>query len=187
MGDRGDDRHGMGPLEHRLFVCGLRKGIPEDEVEDEMRRYGRVLDLRVRSSPKDTFCFVQFDGVRALERAIDGFQDSDYSSLGDSVRVAPATEDKKRQGGSDKWSDGRDGGRDDRWWGGRGDWRDGGDRGRDGGDRGRDGGWSQRDWDRRALGTRPFAEPAAGGAQSSNPAGQLRAAGPLQDQDREPS
>ncbi|CAK0897632.1 unnamed protein product, partial [Prorocentrum cordatum] len=131
------DRDGMGPLRHRMFVCGLHRNIPEEEVLDEMSRFGKVLDVKVRSSVKDTFAFVQFGDSRSIERAIEELNDSRGSPLGDTVSANFATADSKRGGGSD-WADGRGGG---------GRWGGGGDR-REDGDRGRGGDWSRRDWDR---------------------------------------
>lgn len=104
---------------------------------DEMKRFGKVLDVKVRSSVRDTFAFVQFADARSIERAIEEFNGSAGSPLGDTVSANFATEDTKRDRGGHERADDRGGGR----WGGSGDRREDGDRGR-GGD------WRSRDWDR---------------------------------------
>lgn len=130
------DRHEMGPLKHRMFLCGLHKNIPEEEVLDEMRRFGKVHDVKVRSSPKDTFAFVQFSDQRSIDWAIEELSGSRDSPIGDTLSANYATEDNKRDRGAD--------------WGGRGGdrWSGGGDR-REDSDLGRGGDRSRRDWDDR--------------------------------------
>lgn len=106
MGDRDDS---PGPLRYRLWCGGLYKDVSEDEVRKRMSRFGEVVDVRIRSSPRDTFAFVQFTNQKAIDTAIEKMDNS--SSLGDRVRVAQATENAKKR--CDEEGAGRDGRRDD--------------------------------------------------------------------------
>eukprot|EP00929_Paragymnodinium_shiwhaense_P100079 TRINITY_DN62123_c0_g1_i1.p1 TRINITY_DN62123_c0_g1~~TRINITY_DN62123_c0_g1_i1.p1 ORF type:complete len:232 (+),score=8.09 TRINITY_DN62123_c0_g1_i1:66-698(+) len=47
----------------RIWVGGLRHGISDDEVEREMSKYGSIRWVRMRTSPKDTYCFIQYENV----------------------------------------------------------------------------------------------------------------------------
>uniref|UniRef100_A0A7S1WBZ8 RRM domain-containing protein n=1 Tax=Alexandrium catenella TaxID=2925 RepID=A0A7S1WBZ8_ALECA len=101
MGDRSDS---PGPLRYRLWAGGLFKDISDDEVRKKMGKFGEVVDVRIRSSARDTFAFIQFTNQKAIDTAIEKMDNS--SSLGDRVRVAQATENNKKR--SDEDSDGRD-------------------------------------------------------------------------------
>mmetsp|Transcript_75975 Transcript_75975/g.176249 ORF Transcript_75975/g.176249 Transcript_75975/m.176249 type:complete len:275 (-) Transcript_75975:140-964(-) len=92
MGDRDDS---PGPLRYRLWAGGLYKDVTEDEVRKKMERFGEVVDVRIRSSPRDTFAFVQFTSQKAIDNAIEKMDNS--TSLGDRVRVAMATENTKKK------------------------------------------------------------------------------------------
>uniref|UniRef100_A0A7S4Q4I6 RRM domain-containing protein n=1 Tax=Alexandrium monilatum TaxID=311494 RepID=A0A7S4Q4I6_9DINO len=96
MGDRDDS---PGPLRYRLWAGGLYKDITEDEVCRKMERYGEVVDVRIRSSARDTFAFVQFTCQKAIDTAIEKMDNS--TSLGDRVRVAQATENARKRGDED--------------------------------------------------------------------------------------
>jgi len=95
MGDRSSS---PGPLKYRLWCGGLHRNIEEDEVRKHMEQYGEVVSVMIRSSPKDTFAFIQFTNKKACDEAIDEMEHSPPSDLGDKVRVALSTPDQKRGG-----------------------------------------------------------------------------------------
>lgn len=96
MGDRDDS---PGPLRYRLWAGGLFKDVTEEEVRKKMERFGEVIDVRIRSSARDTFAFIQFANQKAVDAAIEKMDNS--TSLGDRVRVALATENTKKRGDED--------------------------------------------------------------------------------------
>mmetsp|Transcript_86710 Transcript_86710/g.245874 ORF Transcript_86710/g.245874 Transcript_86710/m.245874 type:complete len:349 (-) Transcript_86710:154-1200(-) len=104
----GDRREGSpGPLRYRLWAGGLHKDITPEEVQRKMERFGEVIDVRIRSSPRDTFAFVQFTSQKAIELAVEKMDNS--TSLGEKVRVAMATENaKKSQDNNNRRCDSRD-------------------------------------------------------------------------------
>lgn len=93
MGER--DRS-PGPLRYRLWAGGLDQDITPEEVRRKMERFGDVTHVSIRSSARDTFAFVQFTNDQAIEDSITYMDNS--TSLGQKVRVARATEDRKSNG-----------------------------------------------------------------------------------------
>lgn len=78
----------------KIWIGGLRRGIEEEEIRREMEPFGEVVNVSIRSSPKDTFAFVQFGSLNACERAIDEIDTS--TDLGENVKCQMATQDSKR-------------------------------------------------------------------------------------------
>lgn len=90
-----DPREGSpGPLRYRLWCGGLHKDITEDEIRDAVGQIGEVKKVMLRSSAKDTFCFIQLTSQKDMDRAIEKLDQS--TVLGDRVCAQPATADKKK-------------------------------------------------------------------------------------------
>lgn len=78
-----------GPLDFRVWCGGLHSDITTEEVERKFEKFGKILHVKVRSSARDTFAFVQFNDDEAVEEAIRKMDGN--TSLGDQVKVQRAT------------------------------------------------------------------------------------------------
>ncbi|CAJ1394222.1 unnamed protein product [Effrenium voratum] len=83
-----------GPLRYRLWCGGLHKDITEDEIIREVERFAEVKKVMLRSSPKDTFAFIQFTNQKDMDKAQEALDQS--AALGERVCAQPATADKKK-------------------------------------------------------------------------------------------
>merc|ERR1719379_1738112 len=61
MGKEGDER--------RVWVGGLPSDINDKELKDAFSSFGRIEDVIIRHSEKDTFAFITFSDERAVEEA----------------------------------------------------------------------------------------------------------------------
>ncbi|CAE7209118.1 unnamed protein product [Symbiodinium sp. CCMP2592] len=86
-----------GPLRYRLWCGGLYKDITEDEIRQRVEPFADVIKVMLRSSVKDTFCFIQFRSQKDMDIAREKLDQSNL--LGDRVCAQPATADKKKDGG----------------------------------------------------------------------------------------
>lgn len=83
-----------GPLRYRLWCGGLHKDITEDEIRDAVGQIAEVKAVILRSSAKDTFCFIQLTNQKDMDKAIEMLDQS--TGLGERVCAQPATADKKK-------------------------------------------------------------------------------------------
>jgi len=90
-----------GPLRYRLWCGGLYKDITEEEIRQKVEPFGDVIKVMLRSSVKDTFCFIQFRTQKDMDAA-KAKLDQSNDILGERVCAQPATADKKRSGNQDK-------------------------------------------------------------------------------------
>jgi splicing factor, arginine/serine-rich 1 len=92
-----------------IFVGNLPRDVKDREVDDLFYKYGKITDIHVKSSPKDTFAFVTFRDPRDAKDAVLG-RDG-YRFAGGKLHVEPAkreTEDRKRPERDDRKRDDRD-------------------------------------------------------------------------------
>lgn len=83
-----------GPLRYRLWCGGLHKDITEEEIRDAVGQIAEVKAVILRSSSKDTFCFIQLTNQKDMDKAIEMLDQS--TVLGERVCAQPATADKKK-------------------------------------------------------------------------------------------
>merc|ERR1719219_2318451 len=96
-------RSGENPC--RIWVGGLDDRINEKEVQEEFGSFGEVVDVKVRSTPRDTFAFVEFASHTAAKRAIDDMNQAKIR--GSRVKVNWASfKDRAERGGNRPYSSG---------------------------------------------------------------------------------
>eukprot|EP00929_Paragymnodinium_shiwhaense_P021469 TRINITY_DN13_c0_g1_i2.p1 TRINITY_DN13_c0_g1~~TRINITY_DN13_c0_g1_i2.p1 ORF type:complete len:237 (-),score=15.49 TRINITY_DN13_c0_g1_i2:79-789(-) len=90
MATSSSNSFGPGDLAARLWVGGLPHGITEDEVEDKMSRFGPIKWVRLRTSARDTFCFLQFDQVSDAQAAIRAMDQKNAFGVKGVIKVSMA-------------------------------------------------------------------------------------------------
>eukprot|EP00450_Noctiluca_scintillans_P012411 CAMPEP_0194483598 /NCGR_PEP_ID=MMETSP0253-20130528/5139_1 /TAXON_ID=2966 /ORGANISM="Noctiluca scintillans" /LENGTH=386 /DNA_ID=CAMNT_0039323271 /DNA_START=63 /DNA_END=1223 /DNA_ORIENTATION=- len=83
-----------GPLRYRLWIGGLSEQVDEHDIEEVASHCGEVVDVRIKTSERDTFAFVQYKNSQDVSAAIAKLDQTVIK--GKRVKVAPATKDKKR-------------------------------------------------------------------------------------------
>eukprot|EP00929_Paragymnodinium_shiwhaense_P012227 TRINITY_DN11901_c0_g1_i1.p1 TRINITY_DN11901_c0_g1~~TRINITY_DN11901_c0_g1_i1.p1 ORF type:complete len:371 (-),score=56.00 TRINITY_DN11901_c0_g1_i1:156-1187(-) len=75
------------PSDFVAWIGGLPSGVNEDDIRDFLRKYGRLLEIRLRSSSKDQFAFVTFADKRDGEDAVRDLDQTRFLSSGSSVQM----------------------------------------------------------------------------------------------------
>lgn len=70
----------------KVWCGGLPRDIEEDEIEDIFAKCGTVIEIKKRSSMKDTFCFVTFKDEAAVHRAMEDLDQKDVG--GSKIKVS---------------------------------------------------------------------------------------------------
>jgi len=55
----------------RIWVGGLRMGSTEDDLHDYFGKFGKIINIKLRSSQVDVFAFVEYSDSSAAQEAID--------------------------------------------------------------------------------------------------------------------
>ncbi|KAF4679732.1 hypothetical protein FOZ60_014572 [Perkinsus olseni] len=73
----------------RIWVGGLPSDVRDAELEDRFGKFGRVTDVKICQSSRDTYAFLQFETENA---ATDAIEDVDQTKFGGfTIKVAHAT------------------------------------------------------------------------------------------------
>mmetsp|Transcript_2828 Transcript_2828/g.6426 ORF Transcript_2828/g.6426 Transcript_2828/m.6426 type:complete len:235 (+) Transcript_2828:66-770(+) len=81
----------------KIWIGGLPSEAEAEDIEDICKRYGRVMDVNIRNSPRDRFAFVEFDNDRDAMDAIKGLDQTKLK--GRAIKVSTANPAGQRPAG----------------------------------------------------------------------------------------